>query len=357
MTDMMAAGKLNKREKIGRRQRSYIFIFLGIVLVLLFITDLLTGPSSLTFGDLVKALSGSLDEGTRKILLDFRFPRALTAVLAGMALSISGLQMQTVFQNPLAGPYVLGISSGASLGVAILVLGLSSLISVNISLIFNSWAIVAAAWLGSALVLILIMTVSVRVRDIMTVLILGIMFASAVSAIVSIMQYFSNESMLKSFVIWTMGSLGNLSWKQLNVLLISIIAGLVLSVSTTKQLNALLLGEEHAHSLGLSVKRSRLLIFISTSILAGSVTAFCGPIAFIGIAVPHICRLIFATSSHNYLIPGTILLGSILLLASDIISQLPGSGRILPVNSVTALIGIPVLIWIIVGRNKFIRLS
>mgnify|MGYP006284339793 CR=1 FL=1 len=354
---MVTGGMIGKREKMERGQRAYVFILLGIVLVLLFIVDLLTGPVRITPGDLLKALSGSLDEGTMKILIDFRLPRALTALLAGMALSISGLQMQTVFQNPLAGPYVLGISSGASLGVAILVLGLSSVISVNISLIFNSWAIVAAAWLGSGLVLVLIMVVSVRVRDIMTVLILGIMFASAVSAIVSIMQYFSNESMLKSFVIWTMGSLGNLSWKQLNVLIISVLIGLALSVGTSKQLNALLLGEEHANSLGLSVKRSRLMIFISTSILAGSVTAFCGPIAFIGIAVPHICRLIFATSSHNYLIPGTILLGAILLLASDILSQLPGSGKILPVNSVTALIGIPVLIWIIIGRNKFIRLS
>ena len=353
----MTEGKPGGQERKGTGQRSCIFIFLGIGLVLLFIVDLLTGPVKLSPGDLVKALSGSLDESTRRILIDFRLPRALTALLAGMALSLSGLQMQTVFQNPLAGPYVLGISSGASLGVAILVLGLSSVISINISLIFNSWAIVAAAWLGSGLVLLLIMIVSVRVRDIMTVLILGIMFASAVSAIVSIMQYFSNESMLKSFVIWTMGSLGNLSWKQLKVLMISILAGLALSVSITKNLNALLLGEEHAHSLGLSVKSSRLLIFISTSILAGSVTAFCGPIAFIGIAVPHICRLIFATSSHNYLIPGTILLGGIVLLASDILSQLPGSGKILPVNSVTALIGIPVLIWIIVGRNKFIRLS
>jgi len=278
-------------------------------------------------------------------------------LIAGMALSVSGLQMQTVFRNPLAGPYVLGISSGASLGVAILILGLSSVISVNISMVFNSWAIVGAAWLGSGLVLVLIMIVSVRVRDIMTVLILGIMFASAVSAIVSIMQYFSDESMLKSFVIWTMGSLGNLSWQQLNILIICVIAGLFLSINTTKMLNALLLGEEHARSLGLRLRTARILIFLSTSILAGSVTAFCGPLAFIGIAVPHICRLVFATSSHNYLIPGTILVGSIALLTSDIISQLPGSGKILPVNSVTALIGIPVLIWIIIRRNKFIRLS
>jgi iron complex transport system permease protein len=337
--------------------RSYIFMMLGIALVVLFVVDLLTGSVSVSLRDLLGAVAGDAETEVINILHDFRLPRALTAVLAGMALSVSGLQMQTVFRNPLAGPYVLGISSGASLGVAILILGLSSVMSVNISMTFNSWAIVGAAWIGSGLVLLLIMTVSLRLRDIMTVLILGIMFASAVSAIVSIMQYFSNESMLKSFVIWTMGSLGNLSWQQLNILIISIIAGLSVSMLTIKMLNALLLGEDHARSMGLKIRTARILIFLSTSILAGSVTAFCGPLAFIGIAVPHICRLIFYTSSHEYLIPGTMLCGSIALLASDIISQLPGSGRILPVNSVTALIGIPVLIWIIVRRNKFISLS
>lgn len=347
----------NKQKREVTIPRSYIFIMLGIVLITLFVVDLLTGSVIISLGDLARVLSGKGDRDIINILYDFRLPRALTALIAGMALSVSGLQMQTVFRNPLAGPYVLGISSGASLGVAILILGLSSVISVNISMVFNSWAIVGAAWLGSGLVLVLIMIVSVRVRDIMTVLILGIMFASAVSAIVSIMQYFSDESMLKSFIIWTMGSLGNLSWQQLNILIICVIAGLFLSINTTKMLNALLLGEEHARSIGLRLRTARILIFLSTSILAGSVTAFCGPLAFIGIAVPHICRLVFATSSHNYLIPGTILCGSIALLTSDIISQLPGSGKILPVNSVTALIGIPVLIWIIIRRNKFIRLS
>lgn len=337
--------------------RLYIFVFLGIILLVLFFADLLTGSVKISLAELVQALAGKGEPGIMNIVHDFRIPRALTALLAGMALSVSGLQMQTVFRNPLAGPYVLGISSGASLGVAILILGLSSFVPGKISMAYNSWAIVGAAWLGSGLVLVLIMIVSVRVRDIMTVLILGIMFASAVSAIVSIMQYFSDESMLKSFVIWTMGSLGNLSWPQLKILIICIIAGLILSIFTIKMLNALLLGEDHARSMGLKIRTARILIFVSTSILAGSVTAFCGPLAFIGIAVPHICRLVFATSSHNYLLPATVLSGSIVLLASDIISQLPGSGKLLPVNSVTALIGIPVLIWIIVRRNKFIRLS
>ncbi|MEZ5000396.1 MAG: iron chelate uptake ABC transporter family permease subunit [Bacteroidales bacterium] len=221
----------------------------------------------------------------------------------------------------------------------------------------GNWAIAAAAWFGSALVLLLIMVVSVRVRDIMTVLIMGIMFASAISAVVSIMQYFSSESMLKSFVIWTMGSLGNLSWPQIKVLGLSVTAGLTLGVAAIKKLDAMVLGEDYAMSVGLNIIPTRVIVFISTSILAGSVTAFCGPIAFIGIAVPHIARIIFRQSSHRVLLPGTMLTGAIILLCGDIISQLPGSDRILPINSVTALIGIPILIWIIVRRNSFISVS
>ncbi|HKL66881.1 MAG TPA: iron ABC transporter permease, partial [Bacteroidales bacterium] len=267
----MESGKKvnNGRNKSTVMPRATIFILLIIVLACLFIVDILTGSVDLSLKDLLRSLAGKGDKATLTVIKDFRLPRALTALLAGMALSVSGLQMQTVFRNPLAGPYVLGISSGASLGVAILILGLSSFISVNVAIIMNSWALVIAAWLGAGLVLVLIMIVSVRVRDIMTVLILGIMFASAVSAIVSIMQYFSNESLLKSFVIWTMGSLGNLSWKQLFVLSMSVLAGLLISVITIKMLNALLLGEDYARSLGLKVRSARLLIFISTSIMAG----------------------------------------------------------------------------------------
>ncbi len=350
-------GTLVNPDKEINAPRLFVFIILGLLTLALFLTDLLTGTVKISLSDLAGLLSGTADKEIRTVLMEFRIPRALTALIAGMALSVSGLQMQTIFQNPLAGPYVLGISSGASLGVAILVLGFSSFLSINLSLFFNSWAIVISAWLGSALIMILIMIVSSRVRDIMTVLILGIMFASAVSAIVSIMQYFSSESMLKSFVIWTMGSLGNLSWQQMNIFIICVSIGLLISVLIIKLLDALLLGEDHARSIGLKVKTARALVFVSTSILAGTVTAFCGPLAFIGIAVPHICRLILSTSSHSYLIPGTMLLGSIALLGSDIVSQLPGGGKILPVNSVTALIGIPVLIWIIIKRNKFISIS
>jgi iron complex transport system permease protein len=196
------------------------------------------------------------------------------------------------------------------------------------------------------------MYISSKVRDIMTILILGIMLASGISAIVSIMQYFSNETLLKAYVIWTMGSIGNLSAGQLHVLLLSVSAGILLSIYSVKMLNALLLGENYAGSIGLNVRFSRMIIFASTSILAGSVTAFCGPIGFIGMAVPHITRIIFKTSDHKVLIPGTILTGGIIMLISDIISQLPGSDNILPINSVTSLIGIPVVIWVIMSNRK-----
>jgi iron complex transport system permease protein len=268
-------------------------------------------------------------------------------------LSLSGLQMQTVFRNPMAGPYVLGISSGASLGVAFVILGFSSGISSDNLAGLGNWILVAASWAGAGVVMFLIMVISSRVKDIMTVLILGIMLSSGISAIVIIMQYFSNETMLKAYVIWTMGSLGNLTSGQLNVLMICVFAGTVMSLFSSKMLNALLLGENYASSIGLNVKFARASIFVCTSVLAGSVTAFCGPIGFIGIAVPHIVRILFRTSDHRVLIPGTIILGGAVMIGSDVISQLPGSETVLPINAVTSLIGIPVVIWVILRNRKY----
>jgi iron complex transport system permease protein len=261
--------------------------------------------------------------------------------------------MQTLFRNPMAGPYVLGLSSGASLGVAFVILGFSADLSPESIKGFGNWAIAAASWTGAGLVMLLIMMISSRVKNIMTVLILGIMLSSAISAIVSIMQYFSNETMLKAYIIWTMGSLGNLTASQLNVMLLSVLIGVILSLISVKMLNALLLGEDYAKSIGLDVRRSRYVIIAGTSILAGTITAFCGPIGFIGIAVPHLARIIFRTSDHKVLIPGTILAGAIIMLVSDIISQMPGSDNVLPVNSVTALIGIPVVVWVILRDQKY----
>lgn len=253
------------------------------------------------------------------------------------ALSVSGLQMQTLFRNPLAGPYVLGISSGASLGVALVVLaGVGS-----------SIGIAGAAWLGAAVVLLVIAAVGHRIKDIMVILILGMMFSSGVSAVVQILQYLSKEEALKAFVIWTMGSLGDVTVPQLAILLPSVIVGLLLAVWTIKPLNLLLFGEEYAVTMGLNIRRSRGLLFLSTTLLAGTVTAFCGPIGFIGLAMPHVARMLFREADHRVLLPGTLLSGAAVLLLCDIVSKM----FTLPVNAITALLGIPIVVWVVL-RNK-----
>jgi len=338
--------------QLSANKSGAIFGGLTILLILLFILDLFLGSVTIRPGEIIRAIFNNSDETTRTILTQFRLPKAITALLVGIALSISGLQMQTLFRNPMAGPYVLGLSSGASLGVAFVILGFSSDLSPESIRGFGNWAIAAASWAGAGLVMLFIMIISSRIKNIMTVLILGIMLSSAISAIVSIMQYFSNETMLKAYIIWTMGSLGNLTASQLNVMIVSVAAGVILSLISVKMLNALLLGENYARSIGLDVKRSRFLIIAGTSILTGTITAFCGPIGFIGIAVPHLARIILRTSDHKILIPGTILAGALVMLLSDIISQMPGSDNTLPVNSVTALIGIPVVIWVILHDQR-----
>ena len=346
--------------KKNRQQSALpVFIILAVLFFIFFVVDLLFGSVIIPVKQVFLAFSSDyeMSESFRTIVLEIRLPRALTAVLTGAALSLSGLQMQTVFRNPLAGPYVLGISAGASLGVALFVLGFTSVFALGIFSATGAWSLALVAWGGSFLVMLLVLYVSTRVNDIMTLLILGILFTSAVAAIVNIMQYFSTESMLKAFVIWTMGSLGNVTKSQLAVLAPAIGAGILLAFFKIKDLNAFLLGEEYARSLGVSVKSSRVVIFLSASLLAGTITAFCGPVGFIGIAVPHLCRVLFKTTDHLVLVPGVILTGSIVMLFSDMASQLPGIQTILPINSVTALIGIPVIIWMIVKNRKFVSVS
>jgi iron complex transport system permease protein len=282
----------------------------------------------------------------------FRIPRVITALVAGIALSVSGLQMQTVFRNPLAGPYVLGISSGAGLGVALVVMGFSGFFGYSIFSSSGSWLLVVAAWLGSGLVLMLILAVSYRIKDIMTILILGMMVGSGISAIISILQFFSRESALKAFVIWTMGSLNNVGQDQLPYLLMGFIPGIIVSVLILKPSNAIMLGENYARTMGVNIRLYRIMVFSATSLLTGTVTAFCGPVGFIGIAVPHIARMISGTSKSVVLLVYTILLGSIFMLLSDILSQLPGTDIILPLNAVTSVMGIPIVIWIILRRKK-----
>jgi iron complex transport system permease protein len=254
--------------------------------------------------------------------------------------------MQTLFRNPLAGPYVLGVSSGASLGVALFILG-APLLGVASSSLLSSLGVADAASIGSALVLALVGAVSQRIKDIMVILILGMMIGSAVSAVVQILQYMSHEEALKSFVVWTMGSLGDVTSSQLWLVAPAIIAGLVLSVAVIKPMNLMLLGEAYARTMGLNIRRTRSLILLSTTLLAGTVTAFCGPVGFIGLAIPHLARIIFQEADHRVLLPATALSGAISLLLCDIVSKL----LTLPVNTVTALLGIPIVVWVVV-RNK-----
>jgi iron complex transport system permease protein len=291
-------------------------------------------------------VGGDCPETTAKIVINIRLIKAVVALLCGAALSVSGLQMQTLFRNPLAGPYILGISSGASLGVAIFILGAPLL---GLPMAFTQLGVAGAAWIGAALVLVIIAAVSQRIKDIMVILILGMMFSSGVSAIVQILQYLSKEESLKSFVIWTMGSLGNVTMSQLGILLPSVLLGLLLSVLTIKPLNLLLLGEEYARSMGLNLNRSRQMLFLSTTLLAGTVTAFCGPIGFIGLAVPHVARALFRNADHRVLLPATALLGACVLVFCDIISKI----LTLPVNSITAILGIPIVIWVVVRNKSF----
>ena len=315
-----------------------LFTALSILTVCLFLLDLAVGAVRIPVSDVWAALTGGdCPRTTAKIVLNIRLTKAVVALFAGAALSVSGLQMQTLFRNPLAGPYVLGISSGASLGVALVVLaGVGS-----------SIGIAGAAWLGAAAVLLVIAAVGHRIKDIMVILILGMMFSSGVSAVVQILQYLSKEEALKAFVIWTMGSLGDVTVPQLAILLPSVIVGLLLAVWTIKPLNLLLFGEEYAVTMGLNTRRSRGLLFLSTTLLAGTVTAFCGPIGFIGLAMPHVTRILFRNSDHRILVPGTVLSGASVLLLCDIVSKM----FTLPVNAITALLGIPIVIWVVL-RNK-----
>ena len=328
-------------------------LILPLAILLLFILNISLGSVSIPFDEVVNVLLGgeASKNSWTNIILNFRLPKATTAVAVGAALSISGLLMQTLFRNPLAGPFVLGISSGASLGVALLLLAGISITGSIMASGVTSWLVVMAASAGSALVLLLVVTVSIKVRDSMTLLIIGLMFGSLTGAIVSILQFFSSGEEIQVYVFWTFGSLGGLNWNEIVVLLLMTAAGVVISLLMTKPLNAFLLSENYARSMGINIKMSRFWIIISTSLLAGSITAFCGPIAFIGIAIPHLTKLLFNTSNHKVLLPAVALSGIIVMLICDIISQLPGSDHVLPINAITSLFGAPVVIWIILRKG------
>lgn len=329
------------------KQKYLLFIPLLIVTFLLFITDLVWGSIDIPFKELISIISGNhSDPVNTEILLNFRLPKAITAMLAGASLSVAGLLMQTLFRNPLADPYILGVSSGAGLGVALTMMSAALLPAMWIS---SGWGIIASAIIGAALVLLLVIAVSYKLHNSVSLLIVGIMFGTIAGAIVSILQNFSNPDAIKLYVLWTFGSLSAVSWENLQLLIPVILAGLILAFALHKKSDGLLLGENYARGLGINIRQTRILIVIATGILAGSITAFTGPIAFVGVAVPHIARGIFKTAAHKVLIPATVLLGAVLILICDIITQIPT--YTLPINTVSALFGAPVIIWIILRRK------
>jgi iron complex transport system permease protein len=325
---------------------------LVVILICLFILNLSLGSVHISVSQIVSILVGTDSDNPsyRAIIWDFRMTKALTCLLTGGALAISGLQMQTLFRNALAGPDVLGLSSGASLAVALVLLGQSaglSIIGAN-----EAWTIAIASSLGCVAVFVFMLSITQRLYDHASLLLVGLMIGATTSSLVSVLQYLSQAEDLQMFVIWTFGSLGGLNWLEIKILSLILVAGTILSFYNVKSLNAWLLGENYARTLGINVKASRLMIIISASMLTGAVTAFCGPIAFVGLAVPHLVKLLMKTSNHKILIPAVLIGGGSLMLFCDILTHILGSGQILPINAITALIGAPVVIWIIMRSKK-----
>ena len=336
-----------------------VYPSLILILLALFLVSLLMGSVAIAPADVIRILLGFDVESqvSTTMILQLRLPESVTAVLAGSALAVSGLQMQALFRNPLAGPFVLGINAGASLGVAVVVLGAASGFALFEG-VFGTGAnsqglgTVGAAILGAGSIMGLVLLVSQRIRDNVSLLILGLMFGYGASALVSFLVYFSTAENIQSYMLWSMGSFTAVAPGQLPVLAGVVGLGLVLAVGCIKSMNAMLLGEDYAQSLGVSIGRSRFCIIVSTALLAGGVTAFCGPVAFLGLAVPHLCRGLLVTADQRILLPAVILMGGILALFSDIVARVPGADETLPLNSVTALIGAPVVVWVILQRRK-----
>jgi len=354
-TDQPAARKrLRSGVQVGK-----LAILVAALFSLLLVT-MAVGSITIPISDVITVLLGgeASKEAWTNIILKFRLPKAITATLAGAALAVSGLQMQTFFRNPLAGPFVLGISSGASLGVALVVLSAGT-VSGSMFIGFGltgDLSIALAASLGSGLVLLLVLWTARAVHSPMTLLILGLMFGYLTSGLVSMLMYFSIAEQIQAYINWTFGSFASVNWGQLNVMAPVVLVGLLLVFALSKSLNALLLGEQYARSMGLNIQRTRLGIILSTALLSGVVTAFCGPIGFIGIAVPHLCRSLFNTSDHRVLVPTSMLLGAIVALAAALIAEMPGNRLVLPLNAVTSIIGAPVVIWVIL-RQRNLRKS
>ncbi|MEM9897323.1 MAG: iron ABC transporter permease [Bacteroidota bacterium] len=343
-------------EKQHNVPKSWLVVALGLLLMIgLFLLDLSLGSVKISVRELLDIIKGDpAKKSWEYIFFHFRLPKAITAILTGAGISVAGLQMQTLFKNPLAGPSVLGISHGASLGVAVFVLSSTALfgVSTNLEATLGSWGLVLFAIAGSFLVLLSVLFASYRISDGVTILIIGLMFGFITGAVVSILQYFSDPELIQSFLVWTFGSLSGVAWTQLQVMGPIILFALLISLLYSKQMNALLLGENYATGVGVNVANIRMKLILTTSVLAGTITAFTGPIAFIGVAVPHLARLLFQTSNHKVLIPATMMCGVLIMLICDIISQVPGAQATLPLNSVTALFGAPVILAIIIKSRR-----
>ena len=337
-------------------QKSYKknFILLSVLLIILFFLNISLGSVSIPFKEILNTFSGGVatKESWQTIIMQFRLPKAITAILVGSGLSICGLLMQTLFRNPLAGPFVLGISSGASLGVALLVLGSSVFGGFFLTNLLYVWSLPIAASLGSFLVLSAVIIAANKVKNTMSILIIGLMFGSLTAAVISVLAYFSEAAQIQQYLFWSFGSLGNLSWNEVAVFSVIYFIGITGIIFIIKPLNSFLLGENYAKSLGINVKKSRIIILLITSILTGVITAFSGPIAFVGLAVPHISKMFFSTSNHKILIPAVAILGAIILLICDVIAQLPTSEFTLPINAITSLLGAPIVISLLVKKKK-----
>ncbi|MEQ8362668.1 MAG: iron ABC transporter permease [Cyclobacteriaceae bacterium] len=335
--------------------KSWPAYLIGIGLLLLFIANISLGSIQIPFFKVLSALfgQGDIQDTHYSIIWQLRIPKAVTCIVAGAALSIGGLLMQTLFRNPLAGPDVLGLSSGASLMVAFVILIGAS--TASYLPVVNPWSLALAASLGSGAIFLLVIVVAQRVRDNTSLLIIGLMIAAASGSLVSVLQYLSKAQDLQAFVIWTLGSVGGTSWNEIAILTLLLIIGGALSITSVKALNAWLLGDNYAHSLGMDIKKSRLKIVLATSLLTGGVTAFCGPIAFVGLAVPHLIRLLVPTTNHKILLPMVMMGGATLLLLCDILAQVPGSANVLPLNAITSMIGAPVVIWVVM-RSKGVKM-
>lgn len=336
--------------------KKFLFTLLPVLLLVVIACSLMLGSVKIPFTQVLRVLTGLPVEKNAWviIILQYRAPKVITALLAGAALSISGLQMQTLFQNPLADPYILGVSSGASLGVAFIVLGAGTtgtLLLAGIGLM-GDLSIAVASFLGSAIILIFILFISQRARTSTMMLLIGLMISYITSSFVSLLIYFSLPEKIHTYLSWTFGSFGGVTWSQIKIILPALFAGFLVAVALTKSLNALLLGDKYAQTMGMSIKKTRFWIIISASLLTGIVTAFCGPIGFLGIAIPHVARAIFSTNDHKILIPAVFLLGAIMAIVSDIIAQLPGQQQVLPINVVTAVLGAPVVLWVLLRNQR-----